>query len=92
MSRIVVTGMGVISALGNSVKDSHDALMKGTSGLSSLTLFKTKYADVFRFGEIKIDTLQLKEKLNATESGVTRTTLLALHAFSEAVADSGLDA
>jgi len=91
LSRIVVTGIGVISSLGNSAEESHDALVKGSSGLSTGDLFKTKYAGAFPFGEIKTDTQQLKEKLKATESGVTRTTLLALHAFNEAIADGKLN-
>lgn len=90
MSRIVVTGMGVISALGNSVNANHDALIKGTCCISSLELVKTKYAATLRFGEIKIENHQLKNNLSVNENNVTRTTLLALHAFNEAVADSRL--
>ena len=40
--------------------------------------------------EIKISTEALKEKLNAFEPGITRTTLLALHAIKETIADSRL--
>lgn len=90
MSRIVVTGMGIISPIGNSVAQNHMALKEGKCGFSSLELFPTKYASVLPFGEIKIPNEVLKEQLNVTEKGVTRTTLLALHAFQQAVEDSAL--
>ncbi len=91
MNRIVVTGMGVISALGNTVETNHNALVKGTCGLTSLELFKTKYATTRRFGEIKIETRILKDILKATEASATRTDLLALHAFNEAIESASLN-
>lgn len=92
MGRIVVTGMGVISALGNTLEANHTALIKGTCGISSLELVKTKYAATLRFGEIKIENHQLKKELDANENSITRTALFALHAFNEAVDDSRLSA
>jgi len=90
VSRVFVTGMGIISAIGDSVSANRDALIKGRTGISDLTLFPTKYAGVLPCGEIKTTTDSLKEKLNAHEHGVTRTNLLALHALREAIEDAGL--
>ena len=90
MSRIVVTGLGVISALGNSASENRASLLRSACGLSSLDLFKTKYADLLRFGEVKIANDQLKELHGVTDKGVTRTSLLAVHAMNEAIKDSGL--
>ena len=90
MSRIFVTGMGIITAIGDNVETNRQSLIHGKSGISAITLFPTKYAGVLPAGEIKIDTKELSKKLNAHERGVTRTDLLALHAFREAVADAGL--
>ena len=47
--RVVVTGMGCLSPVGNTVKDTWDALLAGTSGAGPITLFdasqhKTKFA------------------------------------------------
>ncbi|MBS1598058.1 MAG: beta-ketoacyl-[acyl-carrier-protein] synthase family protein [Bacteroidetes bacterium] len=92
MSKIFVTGMGAISAIGNSVAENRTALIEEKSGIGKLTLFASAYADKRPCGEIKISTTSLKEKLSAHEPGVTRTTLLALHAFEEAIFDSGLNA
>src|SRR5882757_7631335 len=90
MSRIFVTGMGMISAIGNTVSANRDALINGKCGISDLTLFSTKYAGLLPCGEIKISTEALKEKLKAHERGVTRTNLIALHALHEAIEDAGL--
>jgi 3-oxoacyl-(acyl-carrier-protein) synthase len=90
MNRIAITGIGVISAIGDSVEVNHNALIKSECGLSSLQLFKTIYSDALKFGEIKIETERLKNRLNINLKGITRTSLLALHALKEAVNDSKL--
>lgn len=92
MSRIFVTGMGVISAIGDSVSENHDALLQGKSGIGSLELFPTRYAGLLPFGEIKAGNEVLKQKLDAHEPGLTRTTLLALDAVEQAIRDAQLTA
>lgn len=64
--------------------------MEERCGIAVLEMFDSKYAGSLPAGEIKISNKDLKEKLFVTEPGVTRTTLLALHAFEEAVKDSQL--
>ena len=90
MNRIVVTGMGMISAIGNNVAENRVSLVKGKCGMSFLEIFHSKFSGRLPVGEIKISTNALKEKLNAYELGITRTTLLALHAIKESLADSQL--
>ena len=83
--------MGVISAIGNSVAENRFALAKGTCGIhNELDLFPSKYAGILPFGQIKISTESLLQNFKITEPGVTRTTLLALHAFDEAIQDGNL--
>lgn len=91
MSRIFVTGIGVITSLGSSVESNRNALVNGTCGISTIELFDTKYAGLLPVGEIKLENATLKEMLKVTDAGVTRTSLLSLHAFEEAIKDSGLD-
>ena len=43
-----------------------------------------------RFGEVKKTNDELKAALGVTQKGVTRTTLLAMHAFEAALKHSGL--
>jgi 3-oxoacyl-(acyl-carrier-protein) synthase len=88
LARIFVTGMGVISAIGDSVAANHASLVKGKCGIGHLDMFPSRYSGILPFGEIKLSTNVLKEKLQANERGITRTTLLALHAFKEAIEDA----
>jgi 3-oxoacyl-(acyl-carrier-protein) synthase len=92
MGRIFVTGMGIITALGNSVAANRNALLNNVCGITHAEYLSSKYAGQLPFAEIKITTQALKEKLAANDAGLTRTTLLALHAVEEAIADSGLSA
>ncbi|MBK7121885.1 MAG: beta-ketoacyl-[acyl-carrier-protein] synthase family protein [Chitinophagaceae bacterium] len=93
MSRIFITGMGLISAIGNSVAENHLALRAGSCGIQyKLDLFPSKYAGVLPLAQVSLSNDELINKLQITEKGVTRTTMLALHAFEEAVANGGLSA
>ncbi|HRO45202.1 beta-ketoacyl-[acyl-carrier-protein] synthase family protein [Agriterribacter sp.] len=92
MSRIFVTGMGMISAIGDAVQKNREALIRKQSGISTLTLFNTKYTGLRPCGEIKKGTQELKDMLHAHEKGTTRSSALALHAFKEAADDAGLSA
>ena len=91
MTKVFVTGMGLITSLGDSVEANRNALRSGKSGITSIELFKSKYADLLPFAEIKISTEKLKETLTVNSASVTRTSLLALHACRQAIDDSGLD-
>jgi 3-oxoacyl-(acyl-carrier-protein) synthase len=86
--------MGVISAIGNTIAENHKALIEGHCGItkSKSTSVPSRYAGVLPFGEILLPTEYLKEKLKTKDPGITRTTLLALHAFNEAVTAAGLSA
>lgn len=90
MGRILVTGLGIISPIGNNVEANLNALRKGQCGISSLEILSTKYEGILPAGEIKIETGELKELLAMNEVGVTRTSLLALFALQEAISNSHL--
>jgi 3-oxoacyl-(acyl-carrier-protein) synthase len=90
-SKVYITGMGIISPIGLTLEENHQSLIAGKCGISHVELFSTKYASQFPFGEIKISNEDLQEKLNANERGTTRTTLLSLQAFQEAIRDAQLD-
>ncbi len=90
MGRIFISGMGVISAVGKNVAENHASLSAGKCGIKPMELIDSKYAGQLPCGEIKITTPELTQLLNASEPGITRTTLLALHAFDEAIKNAGL--
>ena len=83
--------MGVISAIGNSVAENHLALKDGICGVKKeLNLFPSKYAGVLPFGQVPISSEILRQQIKITEHGVTRTSLLAVHALEQAIENSGL--
>jgi len=82
--------MGIISAIGNNIADNHTALMQGKCGIGKASQLPSRYAGVLPFGEVLTSTEKLREKLQVNDAGVTRTTLLALHAANEAIANAQL--
>jgi 3-oxoacyl-(acyl-carrier-protein) synthase len=90
VSRVFVTGMGIISAIGETLAENHLALIAGKCGIGLSSRLASRYSGILPFGEVKLGTDDLKEKLHATEPGITRTTLLALRAFADALADANL--
>ena len=92
MVKVYITGVGIITSLGNSLESNRDGLKEGRCGITSLDFFSTKYAESLLFGEIKLSNNQLKDLLKVKDSGVSRTSLLALHAFNQAIKDAELDA
>jgi 3-oxoacyl-(acyl-carrier-protein) synthase len=90
MARIFVTGIGIVSPLGDTLALNHTALQKSICGISKLQLIDSVFADKLPVGEIKTETNVLKEKLKVNQPGITRTMLLALHAFNDAINDSKL--
>lgn len=90
MSRVVVTGLGIITSIGDSVADNRRSLIDGRSGIGPAVHFQSKYANLLPFAEIKHSTQELAGTLQIHQPGVTRTDLVALHAFKEAIADANL--
>ena len=89
--RIVVSAMGIISALGTGVTANKDSLRKTRSGLRYPQLLQTAYAREYLMGEVELSNDELSEMLGLPmgDNGYTRTTLLALVAMKELT--NGLD-
>jgi 3-oxoacyl-[acyl-carrier-protein] synthase II len=89
-NRVVVTGLGVVSPVGNTVQSFWDSLIAGKSGLDKITFFDTTNYPSKIAGEVKsIDftgIVDLKE-VNRTD----RFILFAVYAATAAVKDSGLN-
>jgi 3-oxoacyl-(acyl-carrier-protein) synthase len=92
MGRVVVTGIGVISALGNNVNENLAGLRSGRTGIGKAQFLDSRYAEELLFGEVKLSNQELAFIAgNFDLPGLTRTELLAFKAFSEAVSMAGLD-
>lgn len=90
MKIVFVTGLGVISAIGNNCKENLDHLRNGKTGIDKAIHLVSKYVDSHPFGEVKLSTASLEKMLNISQKGLTRTDLLAFTAFREAIYDSKL--
>lgn len=87
--RVVVTGLGLITACGNNVADTWDALMRGESGVDFIKKFDTEKYSVKIAAEVKnFDPLEFIDKKEARRMGAF--THFAVAAADEAVKDSGL--
>ena len=87
--RVVVTGMGVISPLGNSIPEYWEAISAGKNGINNISLFDTSDFQVHIAGESDIDlsTFLDTKLLNK----IDRFTAFALIASKQAIKNSNLD-
>jgi 3-oxoacyl-[acyl-carrier-protein] synthase II len=87
--RVVVTGLGLITACGNSVDETWDSLINGRSGADLIQKFDTEKFDVKFACEVKnFDPLTLIEKREARRMGAFSQ--YAIFAADEAMKHSGL--
>jgi 3-oxoacyl-[acyl-carrier-protein] synthase II len=88
--RVVITGLGCVTALGESVEQLYSELCSGKSGVSTIESFDTSTYPVHFAGEIKqFDVTKYVEKRDSKR--MDRFTQLAVAAAAQAVKDSGLD-
>lgn len=100
MEKVFVTGMGVISAIGNDVASNLSQLKAAKTGIGKAEHFSSKYTASLNFGEVSMSNEELtalvadRNKIGAleNESGLSRTTLLAYLAFQEAIEQAQLNA
>ena len=91
MGKVFITGIGAISSLGLNVQENLVALRSGKTGIGKAKHFQSKYTENLYFAEIDSSDEALKVSCDATqENEFTRTTLIALTAFSEAIKDANL--
>ena len=90
LKRVVVTGLGAVTPLGNSPEETWNAMLEGKSGAAPITqfdasLFKTQFA-------CEVKGLNINDWIDRKEARkLDRYTQLALIAAMQGVKDSGLD-
>lgn len=90
MRRIVITGMGAVTPIGNSVKETFSAMKQGVCGIAPITHFDTGDRKVKVAGEAK--NLDLEDYFPKKEiRRMDRFVAFALIAAREAMKDAGLD-
>lgn len=87
--RVVVTGLGCVSPLGNTVTETWEGVKAGKSGITNVTLFDTTNFDVKIAGEVKnLDISQWVDKKEARK--MARFCQFGAVAAVQAMQDAGL--
>lgn len=88
---IAITGMGIISAIGNNVAENYAALIEGRKGISRVSLIDTIHKDAIMVGEINFTNKELENQLGLSpDNNYCRTALLGVIAAKQAVTDANI--
>jgi len=88
---IAITGMGIISAIGNNVAENYNALITEKKGISRLSKIDTIHKNDIMVGEIAYTNQEFESLLNLPpENNYSRTALLGAIAAKEAVKHAGI--
>ncbi len=91
LRRVVITGLGTVTDVGNTVPEFWNALVEGKSGIGPITLFTpTPEWSVTFAGEVR--NLQPEKRIDPKSiQRMDRFSVFGMCAAEEAVADSGMD-
>jgi len=89
MNRVVVTGMGTISPLGNTIADFWNGSKNGKNGISKISSFDTSNYPVHIAGQVNIDLNNYLDHKSLNK--IDRFTAFSLIASDEAIKDSKID-
>lgn len=89
--RIYISGLGIISAIGNNVAETFDSLSHSRTGIGKINYLPTRYKDEFLAGEVKLSNEELAEIIKDNNPQLNRNSYLAMKAAKEAVVNSGID-
>ena len=87
--KVVITGMGVVSALGIGAEANLSALLRGESGVRAVRYLPTELRE-FPVGEVPMSGEELRQRLSLSPGIYSRTHLLGVLALREALEQSKL--
>ncbi|MGF1558366.1 MAG: beta-ketoacyl-[acyl-carrier-protein] synthase family protein [Flavobacteriaceae bacterium] len=87
---IAITGMGIISAIGNNVQENFESLVHGKSGISKITHIDTIHKNEILVGEVKATNAELEQKLRLPPNTYSRSPMLGMIAAQEAIDQAGI--
>ena len=92
MSRgVAITGMGIISAIGNNVEENYESLLEGKTGISRVSKIKTIHRDDIMVGEISFTNQELEHQLGlSSDNNYSRAALLGSIAAKQAIVNAGI--
>lgn len=88
---IAITGMGIISAIGNNVEENYRSLIEGNKGISRISKIDTVHKDALMVGEIDFTNQELEQFLELGGShNYSRSALLGAFAAKQAVSNANI--
>lgn len=87
--RVAVTGLGIVSPLGNNRKTTWENLIKGQSGIAQIQQFDASHFPTRIAAEVK--SFELSERLRKFKRQTISCTQYALQAAMEAMEDAGIE-
>ena len=88
---IAITGMGIISSIGNNVEENYLSLINGKKGIHKISKIDTVHADEVMVGEIDFSNKELVEQLGlSSDNNYSRTALLGSVAAKQAIKNAGI--
>ncbi|PXY39666.1 beta-ketoacyl-[acyl-carrier-protein] synthase family protein [Flavobacterium cheongpyeongense] len=91
MKGVAITGMGIISSIGNSVEENYISLIENKIGISRIQNISTVHADSIKVGEIKKTNDELVNELKLSpDNNFSRTAMIGVFAAKQAVKEAGI--
>jgi 3-oxoacyl-(acyl-carrier-protein) synthase len=87
---VYITGMGIISAIGDNVAETAASLAANKTGIAPIQLLQTRYNPEYVAGEVKHSNDELVKMAGVSTDTITRTTLLGVIAIREAMTQAGI--
>ncbi len=85
LNGVAITGIGIVSSIGNNNKQCWDSLVSGATGIGPMSILQSRYQSELPVGEVQLSNQQLQEDLgDSFKKTNSRTTLLAAWAMQEA--------
>ncbi len=90
-TNIVITGIGIVSAIGNDKETVLQSLLKGETGIGEMQFLNSAHHEL-PVGEVKLSDAAMKDMLHIEQSEeLSRTTLMGMLAVQQAIADAQLE-
>ena len=88
---VAITGMGIISSIGNTVAENLSALKSVSPGISRVEMLQTRRSEDIMVGEIKRTNKELEKELGLPEKHTfSRTAMIGTIAVKEALKEAGI--
>ena len=90
--RVFITGMGIISGIGNNLEETLHSLQEKKSGVSEIKYLHTNHRGVIPVSEVKLSEGELIERAGLTKGEpCTRSSLIGIIAADEAVKNAQIE-